>query len=116
MRWFSDAGSTLKGQIDFTTGKALMALARQGFALNCEPSVSGSTLTISGEGGVALSATNPCIVGVRSNTSGRTAIAYFIANVTVTFGSSSDTDGNLFGISDANWASTMPIFLGVIYD
>lgn len=102
----------------FTTiqGTELIANPRvRGMVINCEMNVSGSTLTISGKDGVALSASNPCEVGV--NSIGYQPIrATFTANVTVTFGATSDTDGNLFGITDANWASVMPIFVGVIHN
>lgn len=100
-----------------TAGTLYGCRLQAGQVSNCELNVSGSTLTISGDGGVALSATNKCQVGIRSNTAGDVACATFTANVTTTFGATSDTDGNVMGItSTANWASTMPMFLGVIYN
>lgn len=113
---YSDTGSTLKAQIDGATGDVIMSPRTYGFASNCEINYSSGTITISGRGGAALSATNPCHVGMKSNTNGVVATATFTANVTTTDGATSDTDGNLFGITDANWANAMPIFFGVIYD
>jgi hypothetical protein len=37
----------------------------------------------------------------------------FTADVTATFGAASETDGNLFGISEADWPNPMPMFLHV---
>lgn len=116
LKLYSDSGSTLKAAIFGDGAQAVIPIAWAGYTDNCAIGVSGSTVTISGEGGTALSATNPCLIGVRSNTAGQAVVAPFTANVTFTFGSTSDTDGNLFGISDVNWASSMPIFLGVIYN
>ena len=87
-----------------------------GEVANCAINYTAGTLTISGRGGRALSSTNPCAVGIVSNTTNEVASAKFTANVTVTDGATSQTDGNLFGITDANWASAMPLFVGVIYD
>jgi len=88
-----------------------------GLTNNCGFSVSGSTLTIAGEDGTALSITNPCTIGIKSTTAGRTVLARFQSNVTFTFGPTSDTDGNFFGVdSSADWSSPMPFFLGVIYN
>lgn len=110
------ASSASTGVFTTIRGTELIANPRiRGMAVNCELNVSGSTLTISGKDGVALSASNPCEIGVNS-------LAYqpirvsFTANVTATFGATSDTDGNLFGITDANWASAMPMFVGVIHN
>lgn len=97
-------------------GAAIAGLTQAGQLTNCGMSVSGSTFTISGYDGTSLSSTNPCVIAVKSNTAGRVALARFTSDVTFTFGSSSDTDGNLFGITDANWSNTMPFFIGVIYD
>ena len=116
MAIYSDSGSTLKASISASTGATIAGLTQAGQITNCGMSVSGFTFTIAGYDGTALSATNPCVVAVRSNTSGRVALSYFTSNVTFTFGSTSNTDGNLFGISEANWSNTMPFFLGVIYN
>ncbi len=114
--FYSDTGSTLKAAIFGDGARAIVPLTDPGMVNNCGFSVSGSTFTIAGDDGTALSATNPCQVSVRSNTAGRTVSVNFTANVTATFGSSSDTDGNLFGITDADWGSSMPMFLGVLYN
>lgn len=113
---YSDVATTLKFSVDAATGHMIGAPSMEGFHTNCGFSNSGTTWTLAGYDGTALSATNPCVIAVRSNTAGRTALAYFTANVTFTHGATSDTDGNLFGIADANWANTMPFFLGVVYD
>lgn len=114
--FYSDTGSTLRAAIYGDGAQAIIPIAWAGYTDNCAIGVSGSTFTISGEGGTALSATNPCLIGTRSNTSGRATVASFTANVTFTFGASSDTDGNLFGITDADWSNVMPFFLSVIYN
>lgn len=114
---YSDTATTLKASIDGASGAIIGGLTQAGQVTNCGVSVSGSTFTIAGYDGTALSATNPCVVAVRSNTAGRVALAYFTANITFTFGSTSDTDGNLFNVtSSVNWASAMPFFIGVIYN
>lgn len=114
---FSDTGSTTKAKVDGATGAAILGLTHEGEMTNCEMSVVSTTFTVRGYGAQDLSATNPCVIAIRSNTAGRVTLAYFTANVTVTFGATSDTDGNLFGVeSSQNWASTMPFFIGVVYD
>lgn len=113
---YSDTGSTLKAQIDGATGDVIISPRTIGTAINCEINYAAGTITISGRGGAALSATNPCHIGIRSNSNGVVATATFTANVTTTDGATSDTDSNLFGITDANWANAMPMFFGVIYD
>ncbi|MBU1082489.1 MAG: hypothetical protein KKB59_18530, partial [Spirochaetes bacterium] len=72
---------------------------------------SGSTLTITDEAGSALSATNPCCVGLPGATAGQNGTVAFTSAISSTFGATSDTDGNLFGISEANWANPMPWFI-----
>ena len=115
--WYSDTGSTLKASIDGETGHFIGAPSMEGFHTNCGISNSGTTFTIAGYDGTALSATNPCVIGIRSNTAGRTALAFFTSNVSVTHGATSQSDGNVMGItSTVNWASTMPLFGGVIYN
>lgn len=110
------ASSATTGVFTTIRGTELIANPRvRGMVVNCEMNVSGSTLTISGKDGVALSATNPCEIGVNS-LSYQPIRATFTANVTATFGATSDTDGNLFGITDANWASVMPMMVGVIHN
>lgn len=96
-------------------GARSTVLVPNGTVSNCRISISGSTFSIVGADGNALSATNPCIVAVQNST-GVTVAASFSVAVSFTFGSASDTDGNLFGIIDANWSSAMPFFLGVIYN
>ncbi len=86
-------------------------LLSAGQTSNCKLSISGSTLSVVGLDGNALSASNPCRVGLNDGT-----IASFTSPVSVTFGASSDTDGNLFGISEANWANALTMKLGVITD
>lgn len=83
---------------------------------NCGVYISGTTLTIKGSDDNSLSESAPCKIGIVSNDSGKNKTATFNSNVTVTFGSSSNTDGNLFGITDANWSDAMPLFLGVVAD
>lgn len=112
---FSDAGSTLKAAIDGATGAAVLGLTQEGQMTNCGVTVSGSTITIAGYDGTALSATNPCVVAIRSSTAGNLSLAYFTANISTTFGATSDTDGNNFGLTGAvNWENTLPMFLGVV--
>lgn len=113
---YSDTGTTKKWELDSATGDVILSPRTLGTAINCEVNYSAGTITISGRGGAALSATNPCHVGIRSNSNGVVATATFTANVTTTDGAASDTDGNIFGITDANWANAMPMFIGVIYD
>ena len=113
--WCSDAScATATAKILGDTGQIIGGI--QGTVNNCDLSYTSGTLTINGQGGVALSATSPCTISIKSNTSGATTLAKFTANVTVTDGASSQTDGNLFGITDANWANAMPLFIGVIAD
>lgn len=112
--WYSDTSSTGKVKINGSTGAAILGLTHEGQMTNCGVTVSGSTITIAGYEGTALSATNPCVVAIRSSTVGNIDLAYFTSNISTTFGATSDTDGNLFGITDANWSSTMPMFLGVV--
>lgn len=114
MNVYSDSGSTLKAKVEASSGAAILGLTQAGQVTNCGMSVSGSTFTIAGYDGTALSATNPCVVAIESFTPGRVQLAYFTSNVTFTFGSSSDTDSNLFGITDANWSNVMPFFIGVV--
>lgn len=117
MNVYSDSGSTLKAKVEASSGAAILGLTQVGQMTNCGMSVSGSTFTIAGYDGTALSATNPCVVAVQSSTDGRVALAYFTSNVTFTFGAASDTDGNDWGISNSvNWANDMPFFVGVIYN
>src|SRR3990167_6272201 len=115
--FYSDAGSTLKASIDAATGDVIMSPRTIGTAINCEINYSAGTITISGRGGAALSATNPCHIGIRSNSNGVVATATFTANVTTTDGATSDTDGNTLGTTASTaWANAMPVFFGVIYD
>lgn len=112
----SDAGTTRRAAIFGDSGYIIGATRVVGTTSNCEINYAAGTITISGWDGTALSATNPCIVNARSNTNGVVVAAYFTANVTTTDGAASDTDANLFGITEADWASAMPIFVGVIYN
>lgn len=115
--FYSDTGSTLKAAIYGDGARAIIPLTHQGDVNNCGISVASTTFTIAGDDGSALSATNPCQVALRSNTAGRTLSRDFNASVTFTFGATSDTDGNDFGITNTvNWGSVMPFFLGVVYD
>lgn len=117
MNVYSDSGSTLKAKVEASSGAAILGLTQVGQMTNCGMSVSGSTFTIAGYDGTALSATNPCVVAVQSNTDGRVALAYFTSNVTFTFGAASDTDGNDWGIDNSvDWIGDMPFFVGVIYN
>lgn len=82
-------------------------LLQAGETSNCKLKYSGSTLSIVGSDGNALSASNPCLVGMPNGA----APLKFTAPVSTTFGAASDTDGNLLGISEANWSEDMPWFL-----
>lgn len=113
LKLYSDSGSTLYGDWDGATGKFVGAVETYGHISNCSIGNSGTTLTIKGNTS-SLSATNPCFVSVESSTAGQIAIAKFTSDITVTHGASSDSDGNLFGISNSDWASTMPMFYGVV--
>ncbi len=98
-------------------GEAYLGLLTVGQTINCGMGVSGSTFTIHQADGSALSASEPCFVGVRSSTGGRIVVAKFTSNVTFTFGATSDTDGNVWGLdSTADWTPQMPFFVGVIYN
>lgn len=113
--WCSDSScSNETAKIYGDSGIIVGALTQQGMVNNCDLSYSSGTLTINGKGGVALAATNPCYITVASSTAGQTDVATFTANVTATDGASSQTDGNLFGITDADWSNAMPLFIGVI--
>lgn len=121
LKGYSDSGTTLKYSLDTATGNIfagnlIAAPLTEGQAINCGMYVSGSTFTIKDATGNSLSSTNPCYVVVRSNTTGQLAVATFTSNQSATFGSSSDTDGNLFGITDLDWSSNMPMFVGVVYN
>lgn len=107
--------ATINGDLT-VKGKIFAGPLAEGQSVNCGINVSGSTFTIVQSDGNALSATRPCRIGIRSNTAGLLAEAKFTSPVSFTFGAASDTDGNLFGITDANWASVMPFNLSVIYD
>lgn len=82
-------------------------LLQAGESSNCKLQYSGSTLSIVGSDGNALSSSNPCLVGMPNGA----APLEFTAPVSTTFGAASDTDGNLLGISEANWSEDMPWFL-----
>ncbi len=86
-------------------------LLSAGEVSNCKLDISGTTLSVIGQNDAALSVSNPCLVGLNNG-----SVATFSAPVSVTFGAASDTDGNLFGIVDANWASVMNMKVGVITD
>ncbi|UOF82113.1 hypothetical protein [Caudoviricetes sp.] len=111
---YSDAATTTKLSIDGATGKTVLGLTEAGQSTNCGITNIGTTFTVTAHDATALSATNPCVIAVRSSTAGGVELTYFTDNATFTHGSSSDTDGNLFGILDANWSSAMPFFLGVV--
>lgn len=94
------------------TGGRSSVILDDGETRNCRLSISGSTLSVVGRDGNALSANNPCVVGVH-DASGAVRAVRFTSPQSVTFGATSDTDGNLFGISEANWSELMPWFFGV---
>lgn len=89
----------------------------EGTTINLGQSISGTTYTIHQQDGTALANTdnNRGYVFCRDST-GEVVPVAVTANVTLTFGATSDTDGNLFGITDADWSSVMPMFVGFIYD
>lgn len=93
---------------------AICAALPPGQTSNCGLTYADSTLSITAEDGSALSATNPCCVGVPGATAGQSSTIAFTTPISTTFGATSDTDGNTFGItSGVNWASDMPDFLHV---
>ena len=99
----------------FVKSDGVITSTRQlGEVINCEVNYSAGTITISGRDGAALSATNPCYVGTRGTSNGVVNLAKFTSNVTLTDGAASNTDGNLFGITNADWGNAMPIFIGVV--
>lgn len=99
----------------FVNSDGVITSTRQlGEVINCEVNYSAGTITISGRDGVALSATNPCYVGTRGTSNGVVHLAKFTSNVTLTDGAASNTDGNLFGITNVDWANEMPFFIGVV--
>lgn len=85
-----------------------------GDSIDCGFSISGTTLTIGKTGA------NDCKVGVASSTAGAIPeTVTFSSGVEVTFGVSSDTDGNTFGvelnsIGGGGWDEVAPMFVGVI--
>lgn len=91
-------------------------LTQAGSTSNCGISIDGTTLTINGSDGSALSAVSPCKIGIASDSTGEYKTATFSSNVTLTFGSASNMSGNLFGISEANWAQPTPFFFGIVDD
>jgi len=115
---FTDTGSTKTIHLDAATGEILGAPLMQGGVYNCGVEISGSTFTIEGGSGAALSATNPCYVVTESNTTGASKALKFVADIDVTFGAASNTDGNVMGISSSgsDWGNVMPMFVGTIYD
>lgn len=99
----------------FVNSDGVITSTRQlGEVINCEVNYSAGTITISGRDGAALSATNPCYVGTRGTSNGVVHLAKFTSNVTLTDGAASNTDGNLFGITNVDWANEMPFFIGVV--
>ena len=93
-------------------------LLSAGQTSNCRIVISGSTLSVTGNDGNALSVANPCVAGVKSPTSGLTTTVLFTVPVSVTFGAASDTDGNTFGVtSTADWSSAkLPMMLQIAYN
>lgn len=94
---------------NLTVGKSTVLLPVGGTS-NCKLVLSdATTLAVVGSDGNALSATNPCVVKVNDATT-----LSFTSPVSSTFGATSDTDGNAFGITiTVDWASAMPMFLHV---
>lgn len=113
MNVYSDSGSTLKAKIS-NDGSSVLGLNHVGSTSNCSLFIS-TGISIKSADGSNLSASNPCIVAIKSALSeGRPKTVYFTSNIAATSGSASDTDGNLFGITDADADQVMPFFLGVI--
>jgi len=121
-RWLPAYGDVpINGDIYSVTGKANLAISSAGLASNCSVLVSGTTFTIKGDGTnngsrSELSSSNPCHVGIKGGDGVSGAVARFTSNVDFTFGSASQTDGNLFGLTDQNYTETMPFFIGVLAD
>lgn len=91
-----------------TFSKAYNKFYQQGWA-NISISLSGTTFTVAGEDGTALSSTNPAFVALQSKTAG------LIKRYTITANQSFTQAGlgnSLFGVTTAvNWASDMPYYL-----
>jgi len=114
---FSDAGSALTFEIEgsggnITTINSIGGALSAGQFSNCGMTYGTATLSITDEAGAALSATNPCCIGIAGATAGQNGTLCFTAPASSTFGATSDTDGNTFGITaTAGWASDAPFFL-----
>lgn len=108
-----------------TNGITVAAIPSQGTVINCSIIISGTTLSIQGSGttnnggGSTLNAAfpaNPCIIGLEGNTPGISNVAKFFNNVSISFGSTSDTDNNLFAITNAAWGNVLSFKIGVMAD
>lgn len=85
---------------------------RGGYAENIGISYSGSTFTVLGSDGNALSATNPGYINIQSTTSGQEKKIAVTANQTFTDGSAGTTDNQRFGLTTGrNAANDMPFYL-----
>jgi len=123
IKMYSDTGFTLKFQVDGADGNIetmgnIVAMTAQmdglpaGETSNCGITYASDTLTITAEDGTALSATNPCCVGVPGATAGQTGTVCFTAAVSSTFSTASDTDGNTFGVTaTVSWAQDIGFYL-----
>lgn len=113
--FYSDTGATLRAAVYGDSGEILGGQTQQGAISNCGTNYTSGTYTIRTRDGSNISATDPCLISVRSDSTGQTDIARFIANVTATDGAASQTDGNTWGIQAATiWSNPMPFFIGVI--
>jgi hypothetical protein len=82
---------------------------------NCGLRIDGTTLSITADDQTALSSTNKCLVGYNKG-SGKAETATFSSPISVTFGGTSDTDGNTFSVLATRDWGTMPLVLSVLWD
>lgn len=98
-------GWKVDGYGNIKAGRSTVILS-PGQTSNCKLDYTGSTLSILGADGNALSASNPCIVQLSAATR-----LTFTSPVSSTFGAASDTDGNSFGMtSSVAWATDYPLY------
>jgi len=100
----------LTNSIDFYRGI-------NGWNENLGMAVSGSTFTVLGAFGTALSLRNAAYISFPSSTAGITKIIRITANASMTTGSASDIAGQRFGLTaGAAWNQDIPFFLYAVLD
>ncbi len=110
VKWKTDASGNI------VTMNAQMQSLQSGETSNCGITYSAGTLTLTDEAGGALSAINPCCVGVPSTTAGHNTTVCFRSPQTINddANASSHLTNLGFGITEtAHWANDMPYFLYV---